>query len=464
MKNAVEKWERLGITPPRDELQVPAVGLATARHAASNVDSVGQPAMVDVGATAATTQLPTEPATVPEMGPVAEAESAPARAQQCDSVEAAKTSSSTAVATSETSRTQTEVSSPRSQFSQRLQRVQETCARLLPIKGRSAETTAPGDQSSRVMRILFHPEAMVVLLLIVACFLAVVILDDRDPANDEVAAAAEIAEAPAAPSKAVPPPAQPAPAQPAAESPSVAVEPPVQAAAPPASVETAPVAAAPIATVQPPTAPAEPPANAVADVPPVAQTPPPAAQPPVAVAPPVQATPVPAGAAPLVQNPTIPPIAANASAPPPVAAVPQPATAAPQQAWNPPRPHSMPPHAAANMPMVIRGRIDAPRQPPAWPATASPVFEAPPTNSRSPVTTAMRPGPRRTLNPYIPSAAATRMPPANVQAYPATAVPELSWPPQYVARRSPQRQTSQPAAQLHGTIEQPLPGTRHELY
>jgi len=423
MKNAVEKWEGLGVPPPCDVLQVPAVGLSALSHVPPGVE---QAAMVDVGVTDTAPQTFVGSQSVP----ATEAPLPPEGSVRNYRVEAAHHSVPAP-------------SSSASRLSQRLQRVQETCARLLPIKGRSSKTTDTGSQTNWIVRLLFHPEAVVVLLLIVACFLAIVILDNGEDATEDVAAISEVVEAPTKAVEAVSPATQPAPAVPAAS-----VESPAQAATPvqnpPANVDQpTPVAVAPVASEPPPAAPVVPveqPANPAAGIPHVAQAFPLTEQ-------------LPAGAAPPTGTP---PAVPTANTPPPVAVIPPAANPQPNQPWIAPSPRMPPPHAASNMPTVIRGRINPlPQQP-----VASPMFHAPPTGPRALEATAMRPQPYRTLNhTYIPTPPRQGIPTASAQAYPTTLAPELPWQPQRVAVRPPQYRAPHPAAQLRGTIERPLPGT-----
>lgn len=464
MKNAVEKWERLGIIPPRDELQVSAVGLSAARIAPAVSSSIDQAAL-EGAAAEALTQTAIESHTVV----AAETVTGPASQQKVYHVEAAHSAGPSAAP-------KPHATAPASQLSQRMQRVQETCARLLPIKGRSLPSSV-GTQANWMLKLLFHPEAIVVLLLILACFLAIVIFDDREEAVDMAA----LSEAPAALVEPPVPLADPAPAV-AVPAPAVTAEvaavppaatPPAAAPQPTASVPPAAPAEAPIAGQAPPMqAPAvasEQPLSPGAYVPYVAQANPgvhpPAATPQAPAGPATSPLTVTAVTPPPVQNTTIQrPLGPHANTPP---------SAATQQQlpWNGAYPTAMPPQAATNQPAAIGGlppvqpQVAVQPQASVWPQTATPMFEAPPTGPGATNTASSRPQPQRIINPmYTPLPATLNRPAADLSAYPTTVAPELQWTPQHVAQRPPQPAATPGAAQLRGIIEQPQSGTLHEHY
>lgn len=457
MNNAVEKWERLGVTPPRNELHVSAVGLSAARVAPPPASSLPDAATLNM---ASADELIEEAV---EVFPEIATEITGVSSEKKYRVEAAHAGAP----------------GQSSQLSQRMQRVQETCARLLPIKGRSLPTSV-GSQANWMMRVLFHPEAVVVLLLIVACFLAIVIFDDReeggvDIAANEAPAVLEGAEAPAfEPPVAQAAPATPAPTQPAPAVPAppvaaqVAATPP--AAAPPTPEPQAPANPAPVAPAQTPIAqqppqpqtpavPAQQPVSPGADVPYVAQAVP-------AVQPPAAAPQAPVGASPSpmsVTEVTTPPVQ-NTTIQRPLGPHANSHNGAQQQLpWS-----GMYPQAATNLPAVIDGPL--PTQTPqasVWPQTATPMFEAPPSGPAAGNTASARPQPQRIINPtYTPLPATMNRPPAAnmATAYPTTVAPQLNWTPQHVAQRPPEPTSGTGAAQLRGTIEQPQSGTLHEHY
>ncbi len=469
MKNAVEKWERLGVAPPRDELQVAAVGLSAARSAAPERTTVNQA----VGQAVTADPLMSSPVEAPPII-AAETEAQKPEIQKHFRVEAAHTTAPSVERSEETSSPAVPGSAKPSQLSQRMQRVQETCARLLPIKGRSSkeETTST---AGWVMKLLFHPEAVVVLLLIVACFLAIVILDPGEPEE------AELAVAPPAEQKA-PEATTPALEAPVAESmlPAVQAAPvvpqpaasPVAEATPDSAVGTpvaevpvveaplaeAPVVSEPVAQSPPPSSatPVAPPAGEA--VPQVAQAMPPVAQP-QSPAPSTAELTVTEAVTPPVQNPTVVTISPHANTYPitPTPQGQQNVSVAPQA--------SMPPQAATNMPAVIGGQNAAAEQASVWPQSGAPMFEGPPSSAGTMNVALGHPQPKRILNhTYTPGAPATSMPTASPSAYPPTVSPELYWQPQHVAQRPPQPRTNPGAAQLQGIIQQPQSGNLHEHY
>lgn len=461
MKNAVEKWEHLGVMPPRDELQVPAVGLSAERLAVSEVPLATQ-AAVEMAATNAVPPLPVE------SPPVIAAEPEPlsADSQKHFRVEAAHTTEPFVEIPEEVFSQSAPSRAKPSQLSQRMQQVQETCARLLPIKGRSSsqETTST---AGWIMKLLFHPEAVVVLLLIVACFLAIVILDNGDSENAELAVAPEA-------SQATPEAVTAATQEPVAEAPLAETAPVVPQSANVAApstgapvaelpVEEAPLAAAPEVSAPAPQAPTVPNTAAVAppvasDVPQVALAPQPVAQSPVA-APSASPLTITQANTPPVQNQTIVNISPHANTHPITSGPPT------QQPANPAMQPSMPPQAATNMPAAIDGRYNPSYQANVWPQGGAAMFEGPPTTPGTVNVATGHPQPKRVVNhTYAPGVPAASMPAANLSAYPPTVAPELHWQPQHVAQRPPQTRSTSGAAQLQGIIQQPQSGNLNEHY
>ncbi len=460
MKNAVEKWERLGVMPPRDELQVAAVGLSAERLAVSE----GPPPTHAAVQMAATTAMPPLPVESPPVI-AAEPEPLPAESQKHFRVEAAHTTEPFVEIPEEVFSQAVESRAKPSQLSQRMQQVQETCARLLPIKGRSSsqETTST---AGWIMKLLFHPEAVVVLLLIVACFLAIVILDNGDSENAELAVAPEasqatpdvaptptqepVAETPLSPVQAETAPVVPQPAN-------------VTAPAMEAPVVEAPLAAAPVVSEPAPQAPTVPATAPVAppvasEVPQVAQALPPVAQSPAA-APSASPLTITEANTPPVQNQTIVNISPHANTHPITAGPP------PQQPANPAMQPSMPPQAATNMPAAIDGRFNATTHTNVWPQGGAAMFEGPPSSPGSTNVALGRPQPKRVVNnTYAPGVPAASVPAAKLSAYPPTVAPELHWQPQHVAQRPPQTRSTTGAAQLQGIIQQPQSGNLNEHY
>lgn len=456
MNNAVEKWEHLGVMPPRDELQVPAVGLSAERLAVSEGPLPTQ-AAVQMAATNAMPPLPVEPPPVI----AAEPEPLAADSQKHFRVEAAHTTEPFVEIPEEVFSQAAPSRAKPSQLSQRMQQVQETCARLLPIKGRSSsqETTST---AGWIMKLMFHPEAVVVLLLIVACFLAIVILDNGDSENAELAVAPEASQS--TPEAVTAPTEEPVAEAPLAETAPVVPQPAnVTAPSTVAPVADAPLAAAPVVSEPAPQAPAVPSTAAVAppvasEVPQVAQALPPVAQSPVA-APSASPLTITEANTPPIQNQTIVNISPHANTHPITAGPPT------QQPANPAMQPSMPPQAATNMPAAIDGRYNPSYQANVWPQGGAAMFEGPPATPGT-VNVAMgHPQPKRVVNhTYAPGVPAASMPAANLSAYPPTVAPELHWQPQQVAQRPPQTRSTTGAAQLQGIIQQPQSGNLNEHY